>query len=155
MASESATLHTPPVRLSSRLRSKIRSWLHAVELDRQLAGGAHPRQSAELSLRAERLGRPRTRFQLSKAIRWVVDEAEGYSSVHVPASEQRAGHAVRANSDWLVGLAERLEAQPPHRLRGLAMISHLVYDAESPLYDGQPPEVLTDAIQRAHAALDD
>ena len=35
------------------------------------------------------------------------------------------------------------------------MISHLVYDAESPLYDGQSPEVLTDAIQRAHAALDE
>ena len=35
---------------------------------RQLAGGAHPRQSAELRLRAERLGRPRPRFQLAKAI---------------------------------------------------------------------------------------
>jgi hypothetical protein len=35
------------------------------------------------------------------------------------------------------------------------MISHLVYDAESPLYDGQPPETLAGAIQRAQAALDE
>jgi hypothetical protein len=155
VASESATLHTPPARLSSRLRSRIRSWLHALELDRQLAGGAHPRQSAELRLRAERLGRTRTRFQLAKALRWVVNEADGYASVHVPAAEQRAGHAVRLNSDRLGALADRLEARPPHRLRGLAMVSHLIHDAESPLHDGQPPASLANAIQRAHAALDD
>jgi hypothetical protein len=94
-------------------------------------------------------------LQLAKAIRWVVDEAESYSSVHVPAFEQRAGHAVRENSERFATLAERLEAPPPHRLRGLAMISHLVYDAESPLYDGQPPETLAGAIQRAQAALDE
>ena len=155
MASESAALHTPPARLSSRLRSRIRSWLHAVELDRQLAGGAHPRQSAELRLRAERLGLTKTRFRLAKAIRWSVAEAQRYSSPHVPVTEQRAGQAACANSDALLKLADRLEAQPPHRLRGLAMVSHLIYDAESPLYNGQAPASLAGAIEVAHGALDD
>jgi hypothetical protein len=139
--------------MSSRVRSRIRSWLHALELDRQLARGAHPRQSAELRLRAERLGQTKTRFQLAKAIRGIVNAAESYSSPHVPATEQRAGDAVRANRESLLALADRLEASPPHRLRGLAIVSHLVYDAQSPLYDGRGAESLAHSIALARAAL--
>jgi hypothetical protein len=129
--------------------------LHALELDRQLAAGAHPRQSAELRLRADRLGQTRTRFRLARALRSIVDQATSYSSPHVPAAEQRAGQAARANADALLALAERLEAPPPHRLRGLAMISHLAYDAESPLYSGARPEELQGAVEAAMEALDD
>jgi hypothetical protein len=35
------------------------------------------------------------------------------------------------------------------------MVSHLIYDAESPLYNGQGPESLAGAIEVAHGALDD
>ena len=155
MVSEAATLHTPPAGISSRLRSRIRSWLHTLELDRALAAGTHPRQSAELTLRAGTLGQTRTRFRLAKRIRWSVREAERYSSSHVPADEQTAGEAVRANRDALLALADRLEAAPPHRLRGLAMASHLVHDASSALYSGAGAHALAVSIEVAQAALDD
>jgi hypothetical protein len=35
------------------------------------------------------------------------------------------------------------------------MVSHLIYDAESPLYNGSEPQALADAIAAAMAALDD
>ena len=82
-------------------------------------------------------------------------EAERYSSSHVPAAEQTAGEAVRANRDALLALADRLEAAPPHRLRGLAMVSHLVHDAGSSLYTGAGPHPLGVSIEGAQAALDD
>jgi hypothetical protein len=106
-------------------------------------------------LRAQRLGQARTRFRLAKRIRWSVREAERYSSSHVPADEQTAGEAVRANRDALLALADRLEARPPHRLRGLAMVSHLVHDASSALYSGAGAHPLGVAVEAAQAALDE
>ena len=100
------------------------------------------------------LGQTRTRFRLAKRVRWSGREAERYSSSHVPEAEQTAGQAVRANRDALLALADRLEADPPHRLRGLAMVSHLVHDAGSALYSGAGAHALAVSIEAAHAALD-
>lgn len=153
MASETARLHIPPWRICTRLRSRVRTWLNVLELDRELALGAHPRRSAELSLRVERLKLPKTRLQLAKTLRCVVHKARGQSSPHLPAWERRAREQIEANSEALLTLGDRLEAEPPHCIRGVAMVSHLIYDAESPLHVGVEPQALSNAIQAASDAL--
>lgn len=137
------------------------TWWRARKLDRQLAAGADPLQSDELSLRAGQLGSARNRRRVVYALRGAVEltrrdgypiAAAGFAVAVASPPIPRA--AVRANSELLLEIADRLCRCDPVGVRGLAMASRLVDDRRGPLYRDLADRPLTAAAFDALLALD-
>ena len=131
-----------------RLRCTTR-W-HARELDRQLAAGADPMQSDELSLRVGQLGSSRGRRRIACALRGAVARAEPDASPFMVAGPA----AVRASGGLLLEIAERLLSGEPVGVRGVAIASQLIEDRRGPLYRDNAARPLTVSAFEALAALD-
>jgi hypothetical protein len=130
------------------------TWWHARELDRQLAAGVDPLQSDELSLRVGQLGSARNRRRLACALRGAVAlAARDAYPVAVAAHPIRCA-AVRANSELLLELAERLSSCDPVGVRGLAIALQLIEDRRGPLYRDNADSPLSVAAFEALVALD-
>jgi hypothetical protein len=130
------------------------TWSCARELDRQLATGVDPMQSDELSLRVGQLGSSRNRRRVACGLRGAVALAERDASpvaVGVPPIRRAA---VRANSELLLEIAERLHSCDPVGVRGLAIASQLIEDRRGPLYRDNADRPLTVTAFEALAALD-
>jgi hypothetical protein len=110
------------------------TWWRARALDNQLARGADPMQSNELSLRVGQLSSERCRRRFVCALRGAVQVAD------TPFDPFRMGPPlirraeVRANRELLLELADRLRAGGPLGVEGLATTSLLVGDGLSPLF---------------------
>jgi hypothetical protein len=126
----------------------------ARELDRQLAAGADPMQSDELSLRVGQLGSSRSRRRIACAFRGAVSLAEqdAYPVMMAAPPIQRA--AVRTNAGLLLEIAERLLSCEPIGVRGLAIASQLLEDRRGPLYRDNADCPLTVTAFEALVALD-
>jgi hypothetical protein len=110
------------------------TWWRAHELDDQLAGGADPMASNELSLRVGQLSSARSRRRFVCALRGAVDLADRpFDPLRMGAPLIRRAE-VRANRELLLELAERLRAGGPLGVEGLASTSLLVGDGLSPLF---------------------
>jgi hypothetical protein len=132
----------PPGRLARQTRGLVLGgvWLRCVTrwraraLDDQLARGADPMQSNELSLRVGQLSSERSRRRFACALRGAVLLAD------TPLDPLRLGPPlirraeIRANRELLLELADRLRAGGPLRVEGLATTSLLVGDCLSPLF---------------------
>jgi hypothetical protein len=127
---------------------------HARKLDCQLAAGVDPMQSDELSLRVGQLGSSRNRLRVACALRGAVALAErdAYPVAVTALPIRRA--AVRASSELLLEIAERLRSCEPVGVRGLAIASRLIADDRGPLYRDNADRPLTVAAFEALAALD-
>jgi hypothetical protein len=124
------------------------------DLDRQLAHGADPLESDELSLRAGQLGSARTRARLACALRGAVELADRPPDpLRLPPSLIRRSE-IRANRELLLEMAERLGSSGPLGVEGLAMTSLLIDDAPSPLYHRESRRSLTGAAFEALVALE-
>jgi hypothetical protein len=110
------------------------TWWRAHALDHQLAQGADPMQSNELSLRVGQLSSERSRRRFVCALRGAVELAD------TPFDPLRMGPPlirraeVRVNRELLLNLADRLRAGGPLAVEGLATTSLLVGDGLSPLF---------------------
>jgi transposase InsO family protein len=107
--------------------------------------------SRRAARQARRLTKDRTRRKLADAIERAVAAAEapaGAISAAIPV--QRA--AVAACRPDLLELAARLRTPGPAYAHGVAVVSGLLRDAESPLY--QSDSDLSAAVRGALAALD-
>lgn len=136
-----------PNPISPLLRLRVR--MHRFGLDDQLAHGANPRSTRELSLRAQQLVADRTR--VAAAIEGAVDAARNPSPVltaRVPVRRE----AVLECAGEIRSLADRLR-QDPVDVHGIAMTSQLLHDGGSPLYHADGPSLLY-AIRSARLALD-
>lgn len=126
-------------------------WLQRNSLDCGLARGADPAASATLSFRARQLTRSRTRTRIADALERALgaaDEPPGPYSAAVPVERQQV-HAAR----WeLVAVAERLRAPRPVWAQGVAAVSQLLSNADSPLY--QSGQDLCSAAAAAIEMLD-
>lgn len=133
------------------------TWWRAYELDRQLASGADPMGSDELSLRVGQLGSARTRVRLGRALRTAVERADRQPEpLGMPPSLIRYA-SVRATRELLLALAARACGAGPPGVEGLAMISMLLRDGRSPLHHEAASRSLTatalealDALERGH-----
>jgi hypothetical protein len=132
-----------------RLRTR---WSQS-RLDRELASGADPGSSPELTLRAAQLQSPAVRSRLASAIVEMLGRAhEPNLGPFTVAGEQQ--HAeIREYADNLRALVARLRDDRPIDIQGAAMTARLVNDRSSPLYrmgdQGLASEVLS-----ARLALD-
>jgi hypothetical protein len=131
----------------------VTSW-HARELDRQLAAGADPMRSDELSLRVGQLGSSRNRRRVACELRSAVALAERDAYPVVVAAPPIRRAAVRANSELLLEIAERLSSCDPVGVRGLAIASQLIEDRRGPLYCDNADRSLTVTAFEALVALD-
>jgi hypothetical protein len=135
---------------------RVVTWSRASALDRELAGGADPMQSDELSLRVGQLRSAKRRARLACALRGAVELADRpIDQLMMPPSPIRR-HEIQDNRELLLELAERVWSGPVCT-QGLAMSWLLVGDGSSPLYreDARRPlrvtafEALT-ALERGH-----
>ena len=131
---------------------RLRVWALSSDLDRRLAEGAWPTNSPELELRAKQLSSARARRQLSGTLTAAVEEAR---SPRAPWSARAplVMTEVRRAASLLERLAEDLVTVGDPRVRGIALVSFLVCDPGSPMYNRRSPVTVREMAQRARAAL--
>ena len=108
------------------------------ELDAQLAGGADPLESDELSLRAGQLRSSETRGRLAVVLEMAVELTEGS-----PADESTRRDEIRVCRTLLLDLAGCVRQATLSDVQGLAMTSLLVNDVASPLRSSGSTESLS------------
>jgi hypothetical protein len=132
---------------------RIITWSHASALDRELAGGADPMHSDELSLRVGQLRSAKRTARLACALRGAVElAARPPDHLTMPPSPVRRGE-IQANRELLLALAERLDGCPDG-VEGLAMVSLLISDGSSPIYHEDARRPLSVAAFEALVALE-
>lgn len=133
------------------LAVRIRTWFRRNRLDEELAQGADPATSAELSMRAAQLRSAAERSRLANALVETVGDARRGEPVTIRSRPRRAD--VRACADDLLALALRLRDDRPIGIRGAAMTARLLKDeANLRRRDGGP--ALQDEIRAARLALE-
>jgi hypothetical protein len=136
-----------PVRLRDRLRARLR----AVALDRELADGAAPEASVALALHAARVYGPSQRQLLADSLTRLSNVSDSTSArLRVPVDRE----AVRRARMELEAVADRLTADAPVSVRGVARVRLLIADGTGPLYRGARPEQLRRELRSTLAALD-
>jgi hypothetical protein len=131
---------------------RVVTWTRATTLDRELANGADPMQSDELSLRTGQLRSAGTRSRLAGTLRQAVDVANGR---HPPLITTRLRRQqIRDNAELLLTLAQRLSGDVPLGAQGVAMTARLVTDRSGPLYRNERRRPLSVAASEALTALD-
>ena len=152
----------PRGRLARRTRGLLLGgvWLRWVtsrqahDLDEQLAHGADPIASDELSLRAGQLASARTRGRFACVLRGAVALADApFDPVRLGRPAVRRTQ-VRESRRLLLELADRLGSDGYLGVQGLAMTSMLVGDGVSPLYTKAASGPLKASVDRALLALD-
>ena len=111
---------------------RLRTFIKLAGLDEALAGGVDPGESRELTLRAKQLTKRRKRIGFARAIEKIVNDVKS-PEPQILLRVFRRG-PVRENRSLLLELAERLRAEAPMSLRGLAMVDLLLYYSDSPFY---------------------
>jgi hypothetical protein len=143
---------TPPssARKPSRLWARMRTRWQRNQLDDELAAGADPDASAELSERASQLRSEPVRARLANTL---VDPLVADRARELPTVGARPRRtALKRNLDELVPLIERLSDGRPIEARGAAMTARLVSDTQGPLYRKGD---LRHALRSARIALDE
>jgi hypothetical protein len=158
----SSVLPTDPQlagRHSNWLSLRLRGLLQQARLDRLLAEGADPAETAALSLRARQLQRPRRRRALAKGLEGAIVQAKRYSGSHIdsPISQEEVARA----HPLLLSLAERLRGHEAVSPRGVAIVKLLLTDSTSPIFSPgwsrarAAPGELERQARAALAALDE
>ncbi|HTU97519.1 MAG TPA: hypothetical protein VMF14_16855 [Solirubrobacteraceae bacterium] len=145
--------HSAPLRARrTRARERVRARLWPWRLDVALARGEPADTRGDLSLRAHRLISLRTRQQLAREIRLVIQEAarparplERRLQVCVPEVVDAA--------PLLYDLADQLAWPGPVDARGVAQVLLLLRDGTGPLYGEPWPGCLECTLTRARDAL--
>lgn len=121
-------------------------WLHAGQLDRQLAAGMSPGASELLALRAQRIPRRRSRLRLAATAAFEAEDT-------TPGAVRPHPRELSAAGTVLDVLDRRLRDRGPVTARGAAMLRVLTRD-ESPLHRPSGPGELGSRLRGAAAALE-
>jgi hypothetical protein len=138
----------------SQIVLRLRVALHASALTGELAAGAPPGFSPELSLRATQLVSDRARRQMAQVWRRAINEARRPAVTRANVSIIHRAAVIDAD-DAITALIERLNSDKPVAAEGMAMLEMLLTDgASSPLYAPAEPLTLRRRILVATEALD-
>ena len=132
------------------LAVRIRTRLGRAQLDSELANGADPASSAELTLRAEQLSSPAERARIANGLVEALGDARRGEPMTLRLRRQRA--VVRDSADDVLALALRLRDDRPVAIAGVAAAARLVDDRRSAMYRDDAGD-LHDAIRSAQAAM--
>ncbi len=136
------------VRARDRLIARWRSFT----LDRALAAGAPPEDSAPLLLRAHALLDPRTRRDLGYSLRRILRQRSRTPSIGTRVPVRR--DAVAQARDGLDLLARRLLGDTPVAVRGVARVRVLLSDGSGSLFWDGSGDDLRARVEEAVEALD-
>ena len=129
----------------------------ASRLDRELAAGASPENSARLAARAVQLTSMKARRHLAVSIGRMLAAAGDPAEVTVitarPARLPLARARIRQSAGPLAVLASNLAAPGPVPAQGVAMVSQLLANGAGPLYREASVEDLGDLVDKAARAL--
>lgn len=123
-----------PRRGPAEVVRRLRVCLRAADLDRQLAEGTQPWRSAELELRAAQLTSAKSRSRFARELEAIVARAESEvydRSVCIPLSRS----AILTAREDLLELAAALRSPESCRPHAAGVVSFLLHDGCSPLYD--------------------
>jgi hypothetical protein len=151
---QAPTIATRPraERRAPPLGLRLRVWTSSLQLDCRLAEGVRPTSSPELTLRAEQLATARSRHQLSSALIAAVDAASCPQRPWKPRPPIDATGVLGA-AEPLQALADDLRSIGDPPVRAVALVSFLVCDPTSPLYNRHSPVTIREIAQRARSAL--
>jgi hypothetical protein len=141
-----------PQSWAGRRRAGIRARVRRAQLDGALAQGADPWSTAELLVRASRLGSLSERRTLAAGLLTLVSLAERQrsSSPYVGVRHQ----VVLEQRESLLALAERLGQPAPVDVPVVAQIAQLLSDPSSPVYaGGKNPQGLAEVTVRCLQCL--
>jgi hypothetical protein len=111
----------------------LRVLLHRLRLDKDLLGGASPRESAELSCRARQLQRARGRRALAKNLDRTIAQVERYRRADTAGLPLNRNEVLRARP-LLLQLSEQLRGPEAVSPRGVLLVRWLLGDASSPVF---------------------
>jgi hypothetical protein len=132
---------------------RLRTRLGRDRLDRELASGADPASSRELTLRAAQLHSRAVRSGLANAIVEMLGRAHEPNLGRFTAVGEQQNAEIREYADNLRALVARLRDDRPIDVQGAAMTARLVNDRSSPLYRAGD-QGLGSAVLSARLALD-
>jgi hypothetical protein len=113
-------------------RDRVAARLRAGALDAALVAGASPESSVPLALHAEHLCARSQRRLLARSLRRLVAVSEAPATRRSPVPINRV--AVRRAGGELESLADRLAADGPVDVRGVAKLRALLSDGTGPFY---------------------
>jgi hypothetical protein len=122
-------------------------------LDHELASGADPASSPELTLRATQLQSQAVRSRLANAIVEMLGRAHEPNLGRFTVAGEQQHAEIREYADNLRALVARLRDDRPIDIQGTAMTARLVNDRSSPLYRAGD-QGLGSALLSARLALD-
>jgi len=131
---------------SSTFAWRVRVHLHRGRLDRQLADGLAPEAFQDRALRATQLAGMRTRRQVARSLRRLVEHAERPAGGLLGPAVPVCRRSVLAWREGLLGLAERLEEPVPLDPRGVARALVLLTDGGGPFYDARAQRSMSEAV---------
>jgi hypothetical protein len=141
------------------LWTRVVARLRFATLDQALADGVRPESRPALALRSQRLIAPAMRRRLARSLRFHVDQARRRRAPlrapwpAAPPPLRAGGPHVIGAADELLALADLLERVEPVEARGVALVSVLLTDADSPLHDDRGTTRLIAAARAAADAL--
>jgi hypothetical protein len=156
-------LHVVPLHRRSRpvsgaagasVKLRLRVYLTRGTLDRRIAAGRPYLSTPALALRAQQLVEPRTRRELARTLRKIVEHADRRTAGPVSSAVVVEPVAVRKARHPILGLAERLESPARVNPAGIARAQVLITDGLSPLFDPNSPRTVTQAIYAVQDALE-
>jgi hypothetical protein len=139
--------------------TRVVARLRFATLDQALASGVQPESEPALALRSERLIAPPMRLRLARSLRFHVDAARHRRAplrapwpAAPPPLPARGPHVAGAAEELLL-LADLLEGFEPVDARGVALVSVLLTDGNSPLHHNRGTTRLIAAARAAADAL--
>ena len=130
----------------------MRVWAGSLGLDCRLAEGGAPTNSPELALRARQLVSDRSRRALAGALTDAVEVASRRRGPWAPKPTIAVAGVLDA-APVLRSLARDLMTISAPSARGVALVSFLVCDPTSPLYNRHSPVGVVEIAARARSAL--
>jgi hypothetical protein len=137
------------------LALRLRVYITRFHLDRQIATAGAGAASAALELRAQQLTCARTRLQLARNLRRVVEYVEHVESRPLLSTVVIEPRTVSDGQHALLGLAERLEAGGAVNPRGMVLVRRLLTDGLSPLFNLKSEQTVVEAIWDIEDALEE
>jgi hypothetical protein len=134
-------------------RLRVKAWRCRRELDEALAAGADPVDSDLLSLRAGQLRAPARRTTFANSLRAAMTLADSDVAYRPLPRALVRYYDVRACRPLLALVADRLESSPEPDVRGLAVVSLLLREGESPLFSDAALESLEARLSYAYNSL--
>ncbi len=122
-------------------------------LDREIAAGSTDGASAALELRARQLTCTRTRRQLARQLRELIEYAERVGSRPMFSAVVIDRRAVSSGRHAILGLAERLEGEEPVSPRGITLVRRILTDGLGPLFNPRSEQTVIQVVWNIEDAL--